>query len=126
VASIEGDAVFQVPRRFLLEHTWDKQRAWNYLNKRGKTGILGSEHGADLTLVFDGGELQEYLIQFVANLDPNRGPASPTLMKWPQYTLPTKATIVFQDKEPRSRIDNDTFRGAQMDFLRDLELKYPL
>lgn len=30
IASIEGDMVFHVPRRYLLSQTWDKQKAWNY------------------------------------------------------------------------------------------------
>ena len=30
LAAIQGDLVFQAPRRFLVEHTYDNQPTWSY------------------------------------------------------------------------------------------------
>lgn len=59
-------------------------------------------------------------------MDPNSGPPGPTLIKWPQYTLPKAETLYMDDKTPVLFVGNDTFRTPPMNYLRDLALKDPL
>ncbi|KAG8875527.1 hypothetical protein FRB97_005046 [Tulasnella sp. 331] len=126
IASIEGDMVFHAPRRYLLSQTWDRQRAWNYpqLGKQVTSDLL--YHTSDLAYTFGDGSLQEYLIRFVVNMDPNGRPPNPSLISWPQYTEPATATLLMQDTGPLLSITNDTFRAPQIHYLRDLEIKYPV
>ncbi|KAG9028762.1 hypothetical protein FRB95_006089 [Tulasnella sp. JGI-2019a] len=58
-------------------------------------------------------------------MDPNGGPANPSLIPWPQYTKPGNATLLMQDG-PKLSIANDMFRVPQIDYLRDMEIKYPM
>lgn len=43
MAALQGDAVFQAPRRFFMQQIADKQPTWGYLSKRNKKlPFLGS------------------------------------------------------------------------------------
>ncbi|KAF4580247.1 hypothetical protein EYR40_003229 [Pleurotus pulmonarius] len=72
LAAFQGDAVFQAPRRFFLEQRSGKQSTWSFLSKRLKgIPLLGSFHFSDILNVYFGGEMEDYLINFVNKLDPN-------------------------------------------------------
>ncbi|KAF8645416.1 hypothetical protein AX16_007831 [Volvariella volvacea WC 439] len=122
IAALLGDAVFQAPRRFLLKNRADKQRVWMFLSKRLKTlPQLGSAHAHDLSNIYGGGELADYLIRFAVNLDPN-GPGSAT---WPRYTNTLPRIITFLDGSSPYEISKDNYRKEAMEFLIDLGLEVP-
>ncbi|KAF5349447.1 hypothetical protein D9758_014626 [Tetrapyrgos nigripes] len=72
IASFQGDAVFQAPRRWLFENLDGKQPIWAFLSKREKAvPILGAFHSSDILNAYGGGGMADYIIRFTANLDPN-------------------------------------------------------
>ncbi|TDL26386.1 carotenoid ester lipase precursor [Rickenella mellea] len=110
ISALQGDYAFQSTRRFLLNNVASRQKVFSYLTKRNKSvPFLGSSHGSDLPLFFVAGELQDYLIQFVTELDPNH---QSTLPNWPQYTVTNPALLTLWDGPPRVNITQDTFRAA--------------
>ncbi|KAF8260204.1 carotenoid ester lipase precursor [Lactarius quietus] len=123
IASILGDLVFQAPRRFLLNHSSEKQRTWSYLSKRLKSlPFLGSVHGSDIQNIYGPGDLTDYLIHFVTNLDPNGG-ASP---QWPQYTTASRQLLTLLDNPVTNiTITQDTYRTDGTEFLTKLSLAHP-
>ncbi|KAG7088901.1 hypothetical protein E1B28_012846 [Marasmius oreades] len=123
-ASFQGDAVFQAPRRFFLDNLSGKQKIWSFLSKRDKAlQFLGAAHGSDLLNIYGGGELTDYLIRFVTNLDPN-GPGSTS---WPEYTTasPSLLTLVDNVFFP-IQITQDTYRKDAMDTLTKVTLENPM
>jgi acetylcholinesterase len=120
IASITGDFVFQAPRRYFLQTVSDKQKTWSYLSKRLKSvPILGSFHESDIPNIYGGGDLTDFLIQFVTNLDPN-GILSP---QWPQYTTSSPQLMTFlgdQVTNNNRTITLDTYRVKQMEFITHL------
>ncbi|KAI9454051.1 carotenoid ester lipase precursor [Lactarius psammicola] len=125
IASLLGDFSFQAPRRFLLNNTSGKQNTWSFLNKRLKSlPILGSVHGSDTPNIYGGGDLTNYLIQFVTNLDPNGSGLSP---QWPRYTPSSPQLLTLVDSQATNRtITLDTYRAEAIKFLTELSLTYPL
>ncbi|KAH9970751.1 Alpha/Beta hydrolase protein [Lactifluus volemus] len=119
-AAILGDIVFQAPRRFFLQQRSGKQKTWSYLSKRLKNlPILGSVHGSDLRYTYGPGELMDYLIHFVTNLDPN-GRSSPW---WPPYTPASPDLITFLPSNGTS-ITKDTYRAEGLDYITHLTLAH--
>ena len=143
IASILGDFVFQAPRRYFLQTVSDKQNTWFYctlrvclssfsschsptllslltVSKRLKSvPILGSFHESDILNIYAGGDLTDFLIQFVMNLDPN-GISNP---QWPQYTTssPQVMTLLGDQVINNNRtITLDTYRVKEMEFLTSL------
>ncbi|KAG8970881.1 hypothetical protein FRC03_000099 [Tulasnella sp. 419] len=127
IASLQGDLVFQAPRRHFLQNTW-KNNAWAFLSKRGKAiPFLGSFHGSDILNVYGFGELKDYLIRFATNLDPNVGPFSLSLISWPKWT-PTEKKMLLLDDVPifDLGLTQDTYRQEAITYITSLSLKYPL
>jgi carboxylesterase type B len=123
IASIMGDGVFQAPRRFFLQHQSGKQNTWSFLSKRGKLlPFLGSVHASDLLNVYGFGEMKDYLIRFVVNVDPNGNGA----FQWPKYTTDSPRLLTFLDGLPRLTITQDTFRKDGMAYLTELSLENPI
>ncbi|KAI0793055.1 carotenoid ester lipase precursor [Irpex lacteus] len=123
LASIQGDLVFQAPRRFFLQQRSDKQATWSYLSKRFKAApILGSFHATDLLNVYTGGDLTDYIINFVNNLDPN----GPSITNWPKYTNSNPQLLTFLDGITPRTITTDNYRVDQMNFVTDLSLQFPI
>jgi len=119
ISSIMGDAVFQAPRRFFLSALSGRQNIWSYVSKRWKDlPILGSVHGSDLFNVYADGDMTDYLIRFVANLDPNGN----TGISWPQY--PNMMT--FLDGFIPQIITQDYYRYDPIAYMINLTLSYPL
>jgi len=127
IASIIGDFVFQSPRRFFLQNVSDRQNTWAYLSKRLKVvPILGSFHESDIQNIYGDGDLTDFLIQFVTNLDPN-GVLSPP---WPRYTTssPQLMTLLGNQLEVTNNnrtITLDTYRVEAMASITNLSLTYP-
>ncbi|KAM5540835.1 hypothetical protein V8D89_005479 [Ganoderma adspersum] len=127
LAAIQGDLVFQAPRRFFLQNVADKQPAWSFINKRLKaTPILGSAHVTDILNVYGGGDMADYLVNFVNKLDPN----GKTGISWPKYTTASPQMLEFYDLIIPGlnglKITNDDYRVDAMNFMTQLSLKSPL
>ncbi|KAJ7289382.1 Alpha/Beta hydrolase protein [Mycena rebaudengoi] len=123
LASFQGDAVFQAPRRFFQQTLSGKQDQWAYLYKRGKAiPFLGSYHTADVSNVYKKGELTDYLVNFVTNLDPN----GPTVPAWPQYTTENPNLMTLVDGSIATKITQDTFRAEAIQVLTNISLEFPI
>ncbi|KAI0628174.1 Alpha/Beta hydrolase protein [Trametes polyzona] len=117
LAAIQGDLVFQGMRRFLLRKRLGKQVVRSYLNKRGSLPGLGVPHGSDLAIMFGGGDMTDFLIRFVATLDPNdcNDSCVPPDTYWPAYTPESPQMLVFKDGKKTLKVVNDTFREEAID-----------
>ena len=88
------------------------------------------DHGSDFGIaLFAPDDLTDYIIQFVATLDPNgaSGSASNRTIAWPRYEPATRRMLVLREGEgePLS-IGRDDAREEAMEFVAALSLKYPL
>ncbi|KXN88429.1 Lipase 1 [Leucoagaricus sp. SymC.cos] len=126
IAAVQGDGVFQAPRRWLLQNTSGKQNIWVFLSKRFKgIPLLGSLHGSDLiNSFFLGQEFRDYVIRFTNNLDPNGNGLFD--LQWPKYTTANPKQLVFLDGLIPLTIQDDTYRKDQMNFLTQLTLAVPV
>ncbi|KAJ7914280.1 alpha beta-hydrolase [Mycena leptocephala] len=123
IAAIQGDGVFQAPRRFFQQSLSGKQNQWGFLSKRKKAvPILGSFHASDILNVYFDGELTDYLINFATNLNPN----GRTVPNWPAYTTAAPNMMTFLDGLFPTTISQDTYRAAGMQFLTNLTLQFPV
>ncbi|KIJ18027.1 hypothetical protein PAXINDRAFT_9113 [Paxillus involutus ATCC 200175] len=123
LAALQGDAVFQAPRRFFLQNRSGKQALWTYASKRLKTiPYLGAFHGSDMLNVYEGQDIVSYLVRFVSNLDPNGG----TDLYWPQYTTAEPNMLELLDGSIPQALTEDTYRADAMAFLTKVTLAYPL
>ncbi|KAF9455346.1 Alpha/Beta hydrolase protein, partial [Collybia nuda] len=123
MASFLGDVVFQAPRRFFLEQHSSKQKTWAFLSKRLKVlPGLGSAHGTDILNIYGGGELTDYLVRFVTNLDPNGG----SNLKWPTYTTSSPKLLTFLDGVEPQVITMDTYRREAIAFVTNISLAHPI
>ncbi|KAF8167302.1 alpha beta-hydrolase [Crassisporium funariophilum] len=119
IAAFQGDVVFQAPRRFFLQHISGKQKIWSYLSKRLKvTPYIGSFHESDLEINL----LDDYLVRFAYNLDPNNGSGT----TWPEYTAGSPQLYTFPTLGRDPDITNDTYREGPMQTLMNLSLAHPL
>ncbi|EKM55972.1 uncharacterized protein PHACADRAFT_256969 [Phanerochaete carnosa HHB-10118-sp] len=123
LAAIQGDMVFQAPRRFFLANRSDKQTTYAFLSKRYKSlpGV-GSMHGTDILNVYFDGDMTDYLVNFVNNLDPN----GPGLLSWPTYSTSSPQLLTFLDGPVPLNITEDTFRADGMSLLTELMLANPI
>ncbi|KAH9970732.1 carotenoid ester lipase precursor [Lactifluus volemus] len=116
IAAILGDIAFQAPRRSFLQQRSGKQKTYSYLSKRLKDlPVFGSLHGSDVPYTYGPGELMDYLIHFVTNLDPNGG-SSPL---WPQYTPECPDLMTFLPTSG-TNITKDTYRAEGIQFITEL------
>ncbi|KAF7976786.1 hypothetical protein HWV62_5628 [Athelia sp. TMB] len=128
VAAFQGDVAFQAPRRFFLQHRAPLQNVWSYLYQRNRTSsVLGSYHTIDQFNMFgstsNGTELQDYLINFANNLNPN----GHTVPEWPQYEATSRKLLTFVDGAAfnATTISQDTYRADALTGLTAISLKYP-
>jgi len=122
IASLQGDLIFEAPRRFFLQNRSRFQNTWSFLSKRLKTFTdVGSAHGTDILNIWQGQELTTYLVQFANNLNPN-GDAN--LLTWPQYTMSSPHLMTFLDGSTPLAITQDTYRADGFTYLTSLSLKY--
>ncbi|KAH9970734.1 carotenoid ester lipase precursor [Lactifluus volemus] len=122
IAAILGDIIFQSTRRFFLQQRSGKQKTYSYLSKRFKNlPVIGSLHGSDLLYTYGPGELMDYLIHFVTNMDPNGG-SSPL---WPQYTTAYPDLMTFLPSNGTS-ITQDTYRANGLDYITSINLPHAI
>jgi acetylcholinesterase len=81
---------------------------------------IGSFHGADN--IYGGGDITDYLVNFVNNLNPN----NETNIDWPPYMLEDPNLLTFLDGDTPFIITKDDFRVQEMEKLTDVLLEYPL
>ncbi|KDR70957.1 hypothetical protein GALMADRAFT_144423 [Galerina marginata CBS 339.88] len=118
VAAFQGDIGFEIPRRYFISHVAGRQKTWSYLSKYLKsTPLIGSFHGTELVVNF----LDDYLIHFVTNLDPNTGSGT----EWPEYCPESPNMLTFNDTSS-TYVSKDTYRVASMEVLTELVRKHPL
>ncbi|KAA1472212.1 carotenoid ester lipase precursor [Dentipellis sp. KUC8613] len=123
LAALQGDAVFQAPRRFFLQQRSGKQNTWSFLSKRLKAlPFLGSVHASDILNVYGGGDMADYLVRFAANLDPNGN----TGINWPKYTTESPNLLTFLDGSTPLTITQDTYRSDGFNALTKLSLEHPI
>ncbi|KAH8982171.1 carotenoid ester lipase precursor [Lactarius hatsudake] len=124
-AAIQGDFVFHGPRRFLLKHRADKQKSWGFIHKRGKNiPFIGAAHALDIVSAFRG-DLRDYVIRFINNLDPNgkKGLGVP----WPQWNPKKPKVIIFQDGALFPIvIGDDNYRTDPLNLVANMSLLYPV
>ncbi|KAK2464493.1 hypothetical protein APHAL10511_003472 [Amanita phalloides] len=123
-SAAKGDLFNHGPRRFFIQQVYNKQPCWSYLSKRFKhTPYLGSYQGSDLPMVYDKGELQDYLINFVNNFDPN----GQQLFNWPKYNIDNLALLTLYDgPDTLMNITTDNYRNVSIQTDIYLALKYPM
>ncbi|PIL29445.1 hypothetical protein GSI_08387 [Ganoderma sinense ZZ0214-1] len=124
MAALQGDVVFQAPRRFFLDKRSFKQPAWSYIGQTGNSPGLGYAHGSDLLPAFMGAALADYIVQFVATLDPNSDNANASAVYWPKYD--TKQRQVLETHNDGVAIGADTLRLEPMAALTAISLAYPI
>ncbi|PIL35136.1 hypothetical protein GSI_02925 [Ganoderma sinense ZZ0214-1] len=123
IAAMQGDLVFQAPRRFFLNATAANQRTWSFLSKRLKAlPVVGSMHATDILNVYGGGDMTDYLVNFVNKLDPNGA----TGINWPQYSLDSRKLLTFQDGLVPLTITTDDYRAEGFNVLTNLALQFPI
>ncbi|KAI0044924.1 carotenoid ester lipase precursor [Auriscalpium vulgare] len=129
LAALQGDLVFQAPRRFFLRQRAGKQPLFSYLSKRHKTlPDVGSFHGSDAYLLYGPSDMTDYLIRFVTHLDPNVGASADPLASlfWPPYTTAAPQLLTFLDGAVPLNITLDTYRAEGMAELTRVSLAHPL
>ncbi|EIM86204.1 carotenoid ester lipase precursor [Stereum hirsutum FP-91666 SS1] len=123
IAAIQGDLVFQAPRRFFLQQRSDKQKTWAFLSDRLKsTPLLGSFHSSDLLNAYGPGDLTDVIVNFANNLDPN----GPTIIEWPNYSTDAPTLLTLLDGAVPQTLTNDTFRVDGMAALTNISLIAPI
>ncbi|KAF8904562.1 Alpha/Beta hydrolase protein [Mucidula mucida] len=136
LATFQGDAVFQAPRRFFISALSGKQDIYTYIYRRLKYApILGTFHSADLIFnsfrelsILPPPDLQDYIIQFVNYLDPN-GDGNTGLITWPKYTNESQKMLSFDVAgvlRPPWTITEDTYRAAEVSALSEIYLEHPI
>ncbi|KAF9018569.1 carotenoid ester lipase precursor [Hymenopellis radicata] len=125
MSALMGDIALQGPRRFFLSAISGKQDIYTYLWKRNKDfPVLGAFHDSDVrtnVYVEDGGDLQDYVIRFVAHLDPN----GDTGINWPKWTLESPRMLSLNDGAVPQNITEDTYRKETIETLNKMMLEYP-
>lgn len=128
LSAILGDIVFTLPRRIVLDVANPRTDTWSYISSvlRG-TPVLGSCHGSDL--LFDFGlvgkgddfrttSIQTYYINFINNMDPNKGAKNESLVAWPKYNSKTRPLLELGKNYTDLYPGGDHFRQAAADYLR--------
>ncbi|KAJ6543600.1 carotenoid ester lipase precursor [Mycena vulgaris] len=134
LAAFQGDYVFVGARRFFLQHASATQKAWSWLNTRGKsTPVVGAFHGSDVPIWFsapnstDTFEVDAF-INFINTLDPNRSSAphqkTPAVF-WPTWNTPSAngSTSLLTFSDPGLvNVTTEDFRVDAIRFLNGLIL----
>ncbi|PIL25485.1 hypothetical protein GSI_13375 [Ganoderma sinense ZZ0214-1] len=120
VAAFEGDFLFQSQRRSLLTLRSSKQHAWSYLVDRNPFPGVGIPHGNDILALSRGEDFLDYIIQFVATLDPDGG------SNRTRYDPASRRVLSVLDGEEPLAIEQDDAREAAMEAVVALSFKYPL
>ncbi|KIY67671.1 carotenoid ester lipase precursor [Cylindrobasidium torrendii FP15055 ss-10] len=123
LAAIQGDIMFQAPRRFLLNALAGYTDIWTFIYRRDKneTPGMGTYHGHDVANSYSGGELADYLVNFMYDLDPNGGNST----VWPKWTPEERSILSLDDGETPVSVQQDTFRQDAIQKVWEVFLEYP-
>ncbi|EGN93872.1 hypothetical protein SERLA73DRAFT_78246 [Serpula lacrymans var. lacrymans S7.3] len=116
IAAFLGDINFQGPRRLLLQARSGHRNVWSFVNKR-----LKDLPGLDINMVYGPADMTDYLVRFVANLDPSGN----TGIDWPQYKTETPNLLTFLDGSIPANITQDTYRKEGIEFVTQMMLDDP-
>ncbi len=145
MSALMGDIALQGPRRFFLSAISGKQNIYTYCTclksysiprrsltrlgilvwKRNKDfPVLGAFHDSDVTtnVYVEGGDLQDYVIRFVAHLNPN----GDTGINWPKWSPESPLMLTLNDGPISQNITEDTYRKDAIETLNKIMLEYPL
>ncbi|KAI0699615.1 carotenoid ester lipase precursor [Cerioporus squamosus] len=122
LAAVFGDWFFFGPRRLFLDEVSSKRTAYNFLSARGNFTGIGDFHGSDLINAFGPGDMTDYFIRFVHDLNPN----GPTGVQWPRYDTSARSTLQFNDGTVPLNVTVDDERLAGTEELNSLALRFPL
>ncbi|KAF8154970.1 carotenoid ester lipase precursor [Crassisporium funariophilum] len=134
LAAIQGDLVFQAPRRFFLGTASKTQPTFAFLFKRGKaTPLLGAFHGSDIPEFYGTGAAPDFigtdaLVNFANNGNPNRPLNTISLLSavdWKSWgsSAANPPILTFLDPAPTIAITTDTFRVNAMQMLTNISLQ---
>ena len=84
--------------------------------------VASQVHTSDIVNVYRDGEMTDYLVRFVANLDPNGN----TGINWPKYTPSSPNLLTFLDGPTPLGITRDTFRQEAIAYLTNVTLANPI
>ncbi|KAI0681827.1 carotenoid ester lipase precursor [Earliella scabrosa] len=121
IAALQGDWFFHAPRRELLNLYSATQPTYNYLSARGSFPGVGDVHGSDLLIAFGPGDITNYLVRFVNDLDPNEG----SDLHWPLFNVIYRATLQLDDGDTPLEITADVQRMNGTDELFQLSSRFP-
>jgi carboxylesterase type B len=75
---------------------------------------------SDLANVYGGNDMTEYLVRFVANLDPNGAGT----LSWPMWTTNSPNLLTFLDGLIPQQITQDTYRADAIAYMNSVNLAY--
>jgi carboxylesterase type B len=133
-AALQGDRVFQAPRRFLLEIASKTQPAYSYRYMRGSSRpILGAAHGTDVAEFFGMGNQTDFIavdaiIYFTRKCNPNAPRDSISLLRditWEKWSSceDKPPLLTFVDPVPSMTITSDTYRSEAIKLVTELSMK---
>ncbi|SPO03612.1 probable triacylglycerol lipase V precursor [Cephalotrichum gorgonifer] len=131
LAALLGDVVFTLTRRLFLEMAEavnPEVPAWSYLASYAYlTPVLGTYHASDIARIFGGGlpnyateSIRTYYINFVTNLDPNRG-VEGKYPSWPKWSQGKKLMWFLRNG---SDLLDDDFRSESSEFMKETVDKF--
>ncbi|RPD58750.1 carotenoid ester lipase precursor [Lentinus tigrinus ALCF2SS1-7] len=121
IAAVQGDWFFQGPRRQFLDAFSADRTTFNFLSARGNFSGVGDAHTTDLLNVFAPGDMTDFFVRFVHDLDPNGNCG----VQWPPYNTSARATLQFNDGDVPLNITVDDQRLNGTDELTSLSLRFP-
>ncbi|TFK90947.1 alpha beta-hydrolase [Polyporus arcularius HHB13444] len=122
LAAVFGDWFFNGPRRLFLDHVSAKRTTYNFLSARSSFPGIGYFHASDLLNAYGPGDMTDYFIRFVHNLDPN----GPSGVQWPKYNTSARLTLQFNDGSVPLNVTVDDQRKAGIQEVTRLALRFPL
>ncbi|TFK85029.1 carotenoid ester lipase precursor [Polyporus arcularius HHB13444] len=122
MAAVQGDWFFNAPRRQFLDAFAANRTAYNFLSARSNFVSIGDAHLTDLINAFGPGDMTDYFVRFVNDLDPNGDSG----VHWPPYTTTARATLQFNNGAVPLNITADKERLAGTNELASLALRFPL
>ncbi|KAI0741844.1 carotenoid ester lipase precursor [Daedaleopsis nitida] len=120
IAAVQGDWFFNAPRRQLLDKYSSTQTAYTFLYSRGSFPGLGHVHTSDLLTAFGPGDMTDYFVRFVNDLDPNGG----TEVQWPKFDTATRSALQFSDGDSAVQVVEDSARLDGTDVLTSLSVRF--